>query len=161
MYEELRNTANWGRGNEPRLFPYGIIRSSAVEVLAVNGVAITNYIFTLPNHFLARSATPAFFTALLIHYQLKGTKTSLPKHLLHHHVSLQPCLKMNGVGVSLHRENDSGPGKQPPRPNLPSAEPYTGVKAASAGSAARRPAPRPSSQQPQRSSGLASALPEA
>lgn len=44
MYdEELRNTANWGRGNEPGLFPYGIIRSSAVEVLAVNGVAITTF----------------------------------------------------------------------------------------------------------------------
>ena len=61
---------------------------------------------------------------------------------------MQPCLKIHGLGVSPHRENDSGPGKQPPSPNLPSAELYSGVRAPSAGSAARRRVSRPKAKQP-------------
>lgn len=61
---------------------------------------------------------------------------------------MQPCLKIHGLGVSPHRENDSGPCKQPPSPNLPSAELYSGVRAPSAGSAAQRRVSRPKAKQP-------------
>lgn len=85
-----------------------------------------------------------------------------PKHLLHYQFPLQRCLKIDDLGVWLQRENDSAPGSSFPDPNLPFAEPYGGKGPHQPGARLRSRShrPRPGSQKPQRSCGLAGALSE-